>query len=756
VVRNAKGRLAQGDVVKTAGKRPAKPARLLVVSNRLPVTVHRADQGGFTYAPSVGGLATSLNALREDMDMLWLGTPGVNVDDPDERGTLRQELRRQFDSVPLFLEREQFDRYYDGFSNGCLWPLFHYFPQFAHFDVEEWKAYRAVNRAFADQIVGIAQPGDTIWVHDYHLLLLPALLRAALPEASIGFFLHIPFPSFEIFRMLPWREQLLGGMIGADLLGFHTYGYARHFLSSLLRILGLEHDFGRVSAGDRTIQVETFPLGIDTGRYAGASELPAVRENLAELQREFEGRRVILSVDRLDFTKGILERLVAYERFLRSHPEWIERVSLISLLVPSRTRVPEYQALKSQVDERIGRINGEFGQPGWTPVTYLYRSLPFEELVPLYLLADVALVTPLRDGMNLVAKEYLASRGDGSGVLVLSETAGAAAELGEALIVNPHDLEGMVEALHQALSMPLEEQKSRNAPMRSRLERYDIDRWTDEFLAQLRRLDEARRQQLPRRLHERHRAALVEAYRAAERRLLLLDYDGTLVPFAQTPAGARPDPGLVKLLATLASDPQNRVVVISGRASGTLEGWLGECGVDLVAEHGARIRRAESARWEVYEDAQDSSWKDQLRPLMEVFVDRTPGSLLEEKNAALVWHYRRADPDLGAQRAAELIEALQGLIANTNLHVLQGHKVVEVKPSTISKGRAAAPWLESEPGIDFVLVLGDDVTDEAMFEAVPRTAWTVKIGSPEGSHARFYLSDSGDARSLLQVLAAEA
>ena len=731
---------------------PKGTERLLVVSNRLPVTVRRLDGGGFEYTSSVGGLATSLNALREEMDMLWLGTPGLNIEDLAEQQLLVKELGREFDSVPLFLDREEFDRYYDGFSNGCLWPLFHYFPQFAHFDQREWDAYRAVNSAFARRIAEIARPDDSIWVHDYHLLLLPTLLRQSLPEASIGFFLHIPFPSFEIFRMLPWREQILSGMIGADLIGFHTYGYARHFLSSLMRILGLEQNFGRVTVGDREIQVETFPLGIDTKRYALAHELPQVQDRLSELEDEIGESKVILSVDRLDFTKGILERLTAYEQFLQAHPEWQERVTLISLLVPSRTRVPEYQNLKSQVDEQIGRINGEFGQPGWTPITYLYRSLPFEQLASLYLLADVALVTPLRDGMNLVAKEYLATRADGTGVLVLSETAGAAAELGEALIVNPHDSEGLVEALYQALSMPVEAQQARNRPMRARLSRYDIGRWTDEFLSQLHGLHEERRLQLPRRLQDDHRAALLRAYHNGERRLLLLDYDGTLVPFAQTPEGASPDAALLTLLKELAAESRNQLVVISGRNAGTLETWLGTTGVDLVAEHGARIRRTGEPAWEPFPEPIEGEWKEQLRPLFEVFVDRTPGSLLEEKGAALVWHYRRADPDLGSQRAAELTEALEGYIANTNLHVLQGHKVVEVKPSTISKGRAAGPWLHTKPAPDFILVLGDDVTDEAMFDAAPEEAWTVKIGSPQGSHARFYLPNTTDARELLSTL----
>lgn len=728
--------------------------RLLVVSNRLTVRVARADDGGFSYEPSVGGLATALQSLQDEQEMLWLGTPGVNVDDPAEQRELEDHLLTTYASVPLFLDRTRFDLYYDGFSNGCLWPLFHYFPQFAHYDEDEWRAYREVNQQFADKVVSLALPGDTIWVHDYHLFLLPDLLRQALPDASIGYFLHIPFPSYEIFRMLPWREEILRGLVGADLIGFHTFGYARHFLSSLMRILRLEQNFGEVTLGDRSIQVETFPLGIDTERYTNAHAVPEVRERLAELKAEVGAVKVILSVDRLDFTKGILERLTSYERFLHSHPEWHGKVCLISLLVPSRTNVPEYQSLKSQVDEQIGRINGEFGGPGWTPITYLYRSVPFSELVALYQLADVALVTPLRDGMNLVAKEYLASRSDGTGVLVLSETAGAAAELGEALIVNPHDLEGLVSTLHQALTMPPEEQRVRNAPMRARLSRYDVEHWADDFLAQLHRLREARQLQLPRRLNDNHKVGLLSAYANADRRLLLLDYDGTLVPFAPTPEGARPDAELLMLLEKLAADEHNHVVVISGRKSDTLEAWLGECGIDLVAEHGARIRLAQDGQWKTTDDSLENGWKDRLQPLFEVFVDRTPGSLLEEKSAALVWHYRRADPDLGSQRAAELMDALKGYVANTRLHVLQGNMVVEVKPSTVTKGRAAEPWLSSDAPPQFTLAVGDDVTDETLFEVLPPDGWSLKVGPPEGSHARFFIPGVGEVRRLLGSLLA--
>jgi trehalose 6-phosphate synthase/phosphatase len=711
----------------------------------------KAKGSGFTYTPSIGGLATTISALRSEIEMIWIGVPGLDIPDPKDQALVRRELREQFDSIPVFLDAGTFDAYYSGFSNGSLWPLFHYFPQYAHYDSDEWRAYQSINQSFSEAVQEVAQPTDSIWVHDYHLMLLPALLNKALPEATIGYFLHIPFPSYEIFRMLPWREEILQGLVGADLIGFHTFGYARHFLSSLLRILGHEQDFGWVTLDDRRIKVDTFPLGVDIQRFESAKDLEATQREVQELHSQVGDSKVILSVDRLDFTKGILERLRAFETFLRDNEDWHGKVQLISLLVPSRTRVPEYQSLKRQVDELIGKVNGEFGQPGWTPITYLYRSVPFERLVSLYLIADVALVTPLRDGMNLVAKEYLASRPDGSGVLILSETAGAAEELGEAIIVNPHDEEEMVAALHQALTMPLEEQHKRNLVMRRRLGRYDTMRWARDFIQALGSQRLARRMRLPRRLTGDMLGELLKEYRQASRRLLLLDYDGTLVPFASTPAGAEPDPELLQLLKLLAEDEKNSLVAISGRDADTLQRWLGGIGIDLVAEHGANIRLAGKEEWENMVQGVEEGWKQKLQPVFEVFVDRTPGSMLEEKGAALVWHYRRAEPGLGSLRAAELTEALEGYVANTSLHILQGHKVVEVKPSSVSKGRAAQPWLHGTREYEFILAVGDDVTDEALFDVIPEEQWSVKVGVPETSQARFYLSSPKEVRELLEA-----
>ena len=728
----------------------ANGGRLIIVSNRLPVSVERRPDG-LSFQPSVGGLATSLNALRDEAEMLWLGWPGITPESPAEADQIAQRLEQDFGCLPLFLPEELFEPYYTGFANGCLWPLFHYFMQNAHYDWDEWRAYQQVNRRFADRLTDLLQPEDRVWIHDYHLMLLPEMVRQAVPRSTIGFFLHIPFPSYELFRTLPWREELLRGLLGADLIGFHSFSYARHFNSALLRILGLESEFGRVMVGEHPAKVDTFPLGVDVDRFGSAHELPEVQAGLADLEAQRSGRKIVLSVDRLDFTKGIVERLRAFSRFLEQYPEWRGRVSLVSICVPSRESVPEYQSLKRQVDELIGRINGRFSQPGWTPIWYLYRSLPFEGLVPFYLLADVALVTPLRDGMNLVAKEYLAARTDGTGVLVLSETAGSAEELGEALIVNPHDEPEIVERLLKALTMPVEEQVRRNAPMRARLERYPTARWAEEFLRQLAHARRARPSYRTRSLTGERRQAVLEAYRQADRRLLMLDYDGTLVGFRSRAASAEPDEALLSLLGRLASDPKNTVVVISGRDHATLDRWLGATGIDLVAEHGARLRQA-GGKWRLTEDGTNHRWQSEIRPVMEVYVDRTPGAYLEDKGSSLVWHYRQAEPELGSLRAKELIETLEAYLSNTPLHVMQGNKVIEVKQSNVNKGRAAQRWLSKEGQYGFMLAIGDDVTDEDLFTAMPEDSTTVKVGRAPQSAARYHLAEAEQVRELLAAM----
>ena len=460
--------------------------RLLIVSNRLPVTVEKRKDG-LHFLQSPGGLATGLGSFYKSYDSIWVGWPGITSDktNKEERKGIEAKLMSEFRCHPVFLSQNDIERYYHGFSNKTLWPLFHYFTQYVIHDKTFWETYKRVNDLFSEVISTIAKKDDIIWIHDYHLMLLPKLTRERLPDATIGFFHHIPFPSFEIFRLLPWREEILEGLLGADLIGFHIDDYTRHFLISIHRLLGYEYTLGQIQADDHIIRVDTFPMGIAYERFSKAIQDPKLQKQVTRFRKKLSEHKVILSVDRLDYTKGIPQRLKVFNTFLERNPAYREKVIFILVAVPSRTQVEHYKWLKKQIDELVGQINGKFGTIGWTPIWYLYRSLPFHSLTALYSIADICLVTPLRDGMNLIAKEYIATKTDGKGVLILSEMAGAAKELGETIIVNPNNREEMVEALAKGLTMPEEEQIERNRVMQKRIQRYNVVRWKEEFIDRL-------------------------------------------------------------------------------------------------------------------------------------------------------------------------------------------------------------------------------------------------------------------------------
>ncbi|MCC3159754.1 bifunctional alpha,alpha-trehalose-phosphate synthase (UDP-forming)/trehalose-phosphatase [Hymenobacter sp. 15J16-1T3B] len=721
--------------------------RTIIVSNRLPTKVLRTEQG-LSFHPSEGGLATGLGSIYRAGNNVWVGWPGLFVEDAAEQEFVTEQL--QLNSMaPVFLTETEIRDYYEGFSNETLWPTFHYFPQYASYEDAHWDAYVAVNEKFCQSVLALAGPDDTIWVHDYQLLLLPEMLRRARPQATIGFFLHIPFPSQELIRVLPWRTELLRGLLGADLIGFHTFGYLRHFLSSVSQLLGLPTQNGQIETATRTVFVDTFPMGIDYQRYAEAAVSEAALAHAATYREVLRDTRVVLSIDRLDYSKGIAQRLRAFEQLLQRYPEWRGQVCLLMVVVPSRDQVPQYAALKEEIDELVGRINAQYRTISWNPIHYFYRSFPFDELAALYHLAEVALVTPIRDGMNLVAKEFVASKADQRGVLILSERAGAARELSDALIINPTSTRELVAALHEALTMPEEEQQQRLAHLQDLVRRYDVFEWTQLFMSRLAEAKERQRTLATALLDEATTAQLVREYKQAETRLLLLDYDGTLAPFRLDPQRARPDQELRLLLRALADDPRNRVVVITGRDRATLEAWLGHLPVHFIAEHGVWLRPA-GGEWTLYRELQ-ADWKSEIRPVLELYVRRTPGSFIEEKDYSLVWHHRRADPDLGRQRARELMSHLTFLIANTELQVLEGNRVVELKHSGINKGAAAARWLETQPA-DFILALGDDRTDEDTFRTLPPQAYTVKVGSAPRSLARYHVPGVPDVRALLRRL----
>lgn len=730
--------------------------RLVIVSNRLPFTVSFKD-GTPEFSSSSGGLSTGLASYLQQADdgaadrpdYFWLGWPGGNVA-PEHEAAIRKYGEEQFKCAPVFLPEESMERFYHGFCNKTIWPLFHYFSTLARFREDYWQEYKNVNRIFGETVVNVLKPDDMVWIHDYHLMLLPKLIREKFPDMPIGFFLHIPFPSYELFRTVPraWREELIDGLLGASVIGFHTHDYTRDFLTSVLRTAGHEHQLGSITLRDRVVKVDTFPMGVDFERFFKAAQTPETELRVSELRQKCAGQKVIFSVDRLDYTKGLINRLRGYDSFLKNNPQWHGKVVFIISVAPSRVAVESYQAMKLELEQMVGRITGAYGNVHWTPLIYQYRNLGFEEIVALYRLCDVALITPLRDGMNLVAKEFVASRPDQKGVLVLSEMAGAAKEMGEALVINPFYSEDFAAALEQALVMPPEEQIKRNQILQDRLRRYDVNRWADEFIQAMlstQKTEAARRARL---LTGKAYTGMVQQYRAATSRVLLLDYDGTLVPFASEPRLAQPDTELIEILTALGADPLNEVVIISGRSRRDLEDRFGNLPLSLVAEHGVWLR-PRGNDWRLLKTI-TADWKERVRPILQLYVDRLPGALLEEKEFSLAWHFRRADPEQASLRAKELLDDLAGYTRNIDVQVLEGKKVIEVRNTGVNKGTAAMEWLSSRSP-DFILGVGDDWTDEDLFRALPPSAYSVRVGMAN-TGARYYLGGHTAVRKALHEL----
>jgi trehalose 6-phosphate synthase/phosphatase len=723
--------------------------RLLVIANRLPVSITKRA-GEFQFRASAGGLAVGLSSLPESTARLWIGWPGIANEKltAKDREHINEKLAAR-NCLPIFLSKKQIEQYYLGFCNETIWPLFHYFPTRTVWEDRYWQVYERVNQIFCEETLKIAASGDKIWVHDYQLMLLPKLLREKLPDVEIGFFLHIPWPSFELFRLLPWREEILNGVLGADLIGFHTYDYVRHFLSSVCRIVGQEHMLGKLHVRNRIVRVDAFPMGIAYEKYAQAANEPEVKSEVKRILTKIGKRKIIISIDRLDYTKGIVERLEAFDLFLSENPQYKGKVTLIMVAVPSRTGVQDYQILRQKLEHLVGRVNGEHGSIGYMPVWYLYRFLSFHQIAALYNIADVALVTPLRDGMNLIAKEFVASKTDGAGVLILGEMTGAASELGEALIVNANNKAAIVAAIKEAFEMPLAEQVERNRAMQQRLRRYNIARWSKDFIEAISDVKKVQQEFSVHKLSAGSRQSMKKQYARSSKRLFMLDYDGTLVGFRGKPAQAGPDQMVTTLLRGLAEDKKNTVVVVSGRDKQTLESWLGGLGVRLIAEHGAWTQEV-NGQWQHVDPTMTTDWKREIRPILELFSDRTPGSSVEEKDFSLVWHYRRAEPELAYVRTQELRGAVLDLTTNLDVGVLEGSKILEIRQLGINKGRAAERWLGVEQW-DFVLAGGDDYTDEEMFAVMPQSAYSIKVGIGI-SKARFNVDTVLEFRALLEGL----
>lgn len=725
-------------------------SKLILVSNRLPVTAEVKKNGEIAYNPSVGGLATGLSSLSKTYSCTWVGTSGLTSDGIDlrELEIAAETLVRDFQSYSVTLTQKETKLYYDGFSNKTIWPLFHYFQSYTSYDEETWQCYVSVNNKFYETLSKIYENGDLIWIHDYHLMLLPGIIRQNIPDARIGFFLHIPFPSYEVFRLLPWRKEVLSGIIGSDLIGFHTFGYVRHFLNSIQRIIGMEHSLGQIHTENRIIKCDIFPMGIDYERYSGYLANKKIVKEIKSYKDNLKNRKLILSMDRLDFTKGIVERLNAYNRFLEKYPEFHEKVQMVLLAVPSRTKVETYVSLRNRINELVGRINGKYNTLTWSPIRYLYRSLHFEMIMTLYHCADVCLVTPLRDGMNLVAKEYAAARNRSDGVLILSEMAGAAEEMGEAIIVNPNNREEVADAIAASLEMDEQEQHRRMVSMQRRLKRNDVFKWSAAFVEKLSEMKFDDDIYVHRKLMGNNLQGLIEDYHKSKMRILLMDYDGTLVQFSNAPQKAAPGADLLQILAGLSGDQRNDIVIISGRNREFLEKQFSGLRLTLISEHGAWIR-PDGGNWKQVAQA-DTRWKSEILPLLEMYCDRTPGTFVEEKEFSLAWHYRRSDADLALMRSMEIKANLLHLVANHNLGIMEGNKVLEIKNLEINKSKITS-YLLSLKEYDFIFGIGDDITDEDLFAAIPENGFTIKVGYGV-TKAKYYVDDIRAVQNLLKKL----
>lgn len=722
--------------------------RLVIIAYRLPFKLVKKGNE-YKAIQNAGGLVSAILALSEKFKskeaatskILWIGT--------GEKELGEENVNEHFDLFPISIPEKIEDKYYGGFCNDTIWPLFHYFPGMVTYDNSYFDAYKEANNLFLKKVKQVIQPGDLVWVHDYQLFFLPGLIRKANPEANIGFFLHIPFPSFEMFRLLPriWREHILRGMLGADIVGFHTNDYTQHFLKSAKRTLGCEINQNTVMLDERIVKADAFPIGIDYDKFHNACSLSATQRLKKKLIGQLSGKKLIFSVDRLDYSKGFLFRLKAYEHFLDNNPNWINKVIFNMVVVPSRDHIEQYIMLKKEIEATVGRINGKYSNLEWRPIIYQYKSLSFNELVALYDISDIGLITPLRDGMNLVAKEYVACQVQNIGMLILSEMTGAVVELTESLVINPCDVDETSEAIVKALEMSPGEKKNKIEKMQKRLQRYNVFTWAADFFSQLSEIKAEQNKMSVYYLDETNEKQISKAYKAAKKRLLFLDYDGTLIPLAKYPEMAVLTNNAIGIIKNLSSDPKNKIIIISGRESEFLEQQFKSLDVTLIAEHGYLIK--ESTNPWINLNPVNLDWKEKIWPIVNEYVDRCNGSMLEEKQASIAWHYRNADPEIASIRINELKDDLSEVLKHDpKLQILEGNKVLEIKSVIYDKGSAASFIINNED-YDFIMAIGDDRTDEDIFKAMPDWAFTIKIGS-EATLAKYNMKKQSQLYEMIE------
>lgn len=738
------------------------------------------------------------------MEFIFIGC--LRDDIPvSEQEEVAQTLLESFNSVPVFLPGDLYSRFYHGFCKNHLWPLFHSLLPLAstRFDRILFQSYVSVNKIFADKILEVINPDqDFVWVHDYHLMILPTFLRKRFNRVKLGFFLHSPFPSSEIYKALPVREEILRALLNSDLIGFHTFDYARHFLSCCSRMLGLTYESKRGYIGleyyGRTVTIKILPAGVHMGQLKSVLSLPETEAKVSELTKQFSdtGKVVILGVDDMDIFKGINLKLLAMEQLLLEHPEWRGKAVLVQIANPARGKGKDVKEVQAESYAMAKRINEAFGGPGYEPVVLIDKPLQFYERMAYYVIAECCLVTAVRDGMNLIPYEYIIARQRndaldgilGSGLskpkksmLVVSEFIGCSPSLSGAIRVNPWNIEAVGDAMDCALDMAESEKQLRHEKHYRYVSTHDVCYWARSFLQDLERTckDHSRRRSWGigfglkfrvvaldtsfRKLSMEH---IVSAYRRTNTRAILLDYDGTLMP--QTSIDKSPSSKAVEILNSLCRDQNNLVFIVSARSRSTLNEWFSPCeNLGMAAEHGCFLRLKRDEDWETCVPVSDSSWKQIAEPVMKLYTETTDGSTIEDKETALVWSFEDADPDFGSCQAKELLDHLESVLANEPVSVKSGSQIVEVKPQGASKGIVADRLLSTMKARDlvpdFVLCIGDDRSDEDMFEVISSAIsgssltpaaeiFACTVGR-KPSKAKYYLDDTAEIVRLMQGLA---
>jgi trehalose 6-phosphate synthase/phosphatase len=721
-------------------------SKRIFVSNRLPFNIN--SKTGALQRGS-GGLVSALIGVHLDEPFFWLGFE-TDAKVADQLSSKAGDVNKNLRLKPVLLDKKLYSGYYDGFCNDVLWPLFHYESNNVFFRKKDWQSYKDANRIMAEAILKEAVSGDTVWLHDFHFMLLPGMLKEADPSLKIGFFLHTPFPSSEIFRQLPVREEVLKSMIQCDLIGFHEHSYLKHFATTIKALLGIDSGVYTADLGEHTLKMGVYPISIDIDEMREKASAPKIAELADKFRRKIKSNFLILGVDRLDYTKGIELKLRGFSRLLEKYPELRGQVNLLQVAVPTRTNVPSYMKLRQEIEQLVGAINGEYGQPGYVPVQYMFRSISEADLLALYRRSECVLITSKRDGMNLVAMEYAVCQSMATpGLIALSEFAGAASLLAQALFLNPWDEDSIANALYRAYTMPLDERKARLEGLNSILSKYSATQWAESFLGELEKKTTTLIRRGTKQISERSDSLREISRKIAQggEKILILDYDGTLVSLQNRPMAAVLPSDIKALLEDLST--VFKVYIISGRPKEFLESQFTEDNLTLVAEHGAYSKKP-NEDWKTHITSDIQSWLPEAKKAMDEYARRVPLSFVETKNAAVVWHFRQSPPAFGEYQAKKLDEELQVGLANKPVSVTFGSKIVEARATECNKGNFVRSLLESAPDSTLICI-GDDITDEDMFKQLNSDHISIKVG-PGHTVAQYRLNDQPDVRMFLEYL----